>query len=219
MSNNKSYAEQMDDVVKRILNRDKFEFDLNGDALYNQYKDAYVQQAKMAKEDAIGKASAMTGGYGNSYAQSVGQQMYQNEMNNLNDMAPELYQMALDRYNQEGQNLFDQYSVLQPLAEHELEQADEYEYIMKQLDKYTPYKPKSGGIQTGETEATGKDKEADDDGDVRVDVNSDLNYLISNGASRSEVNEYLRLALENGLISSTEYQALKNKFAPKGNQY
>ena len=134
-------------------------------------------------------------------------------------MVPELYQMALDRYNQEGQNLIDQYSVLRPLAEQELEQAAEYEYMMKQLDKYTPYKPTSGGIQTGETEATGKDKEADDDGDVGVDVNSDLNYLISNGASKSEVNEYLRLALENGLISSTEYQALKNKFAPKGNQY
>lgn len=172
MSNNKSYAEQMDDVVKRILNRDKFEFDLNGDALYNQYKDAYVQQAKMAKEDAIGKASAMTGGYGNSYAQSVGQQTYQNEMNNLNDMVPELYQMALDRYNQEGQNLFDQYSVLQPLAEQELEQAAEYEYMMKQLDKYTPYKPKSGGIKTDETEIDGTLAKDETPGDSPGNPNS-----------------------------------------------
>ena len=66
----------------------------------------------MAMGDAIGQASAMTGGYGNSYAQSVGQQMYQKEMQNLNDIVPELYQMAYDKYNQEGQDLYNQYGML-----------------------------------------------------------------------------------------------------------
>jgi len=62
--------------------------------------------------DAIGQASAMTGGYGNSYAQSVGQQMYQKELQNLNDIVPELYQMALDKYKMEGQELYNQYGML-----------------------------------------------------------------------------------------------------------
>ena len=103
---------QLDAIMNSILNREKFSYDLNGDALYQQYKDKYTQQAKMAMGDAIGQASAMTGGYGNSYAQSVGQQMYQKEMQNLNDIVPELYQMAYDKYNQEGQDLYNQYGML-----------------------------------------------------------------------------------------------------------
>jgi hypothetical protein len=104
--------QQLNDLMKQILNREKFTYDLNGDAFYQQYKDKYTQQAKMAMGDAIGQASAMTGGYGNSYAQSVGQQMYQKEMQNLNDIAPELYQMALDKYQMEGQDLYNQYGLL-----------------------------------------------------------------------------------------------------------
>ena len=103
---------QLEDTIKKILNREKFSYDLNGDALYQQYKDKYIQQGKMAMGDAIGQASAMTGGYGNSYAQSVGQQMYQKELQNLNDVVPELYQMALDKYSREGQDLYNQFAML-----------------------------------------------------------------------------------------------------------
>lgn len=107
-----AWQTQLDDTIKKILNREKFSYDLNGDALYQQYKDKFIQQGKMAMGDAIGQASAMTGGYGNSYAQSVGQQMYQKELQNLNDVVPELYQMALDKYSREGQELYNQYAML-----------------------------------------------------------------------------------------------------------
>lgn len=103
---------QLDDTINKILNREKFSYDLNGDALYQQYKDKYIQQGKMAMGDAIGQASAMTGGYGNSYAQSVGQQMYQKELQNLNDVSIDLYQMALDKYSREGQELYNQFAML-----------------------------------------------------------------------------------------------------------
>ena len=109
---NSQWQAQLDDTINKILNREKFSYDLNGDALYQQYKDKYIKQGKMAMGDAIGQASAMTGGYGNSYAQSVGQQAYQAQLENLNDIVPELYQMAYDKYNQEGQNLYNQYSML-----------------------------------------------------------------------------------------------------------
>ena len=103
---------QLNDTINKILNREKFSYDLNGDALYQQYKDKYTQQAKMSSANVMGQAAAMTGGYGNSYAQSVGNQAYQAEMQNLNDIIPELYQMAYDKYNQEGQDLYNQYSML-----------------------------------------------------------------------------------------------------------
>ena len=103
---------KLDELMNSILNREKFSYDLNGDALYQQYKDKYIQQGKLAMGDAIGQASAMTGGYGNSYAQSVGQQQYQASLDNLNDIVPELYQMALDKYNMEGQELYNQYGMV-----------------------------------------------------------------------------------------------------------
>ena len=100
------------DVVDKILNREQFSYDVNGDALYQQYKDKYIKQGKMAMQDTMGQAAAMTGGYGNSYSASVGNQAYQASLENLNDIIPELYQMAYDKYKQEGQDLYNQYSML-----------------------------------------------------------------------------------------------------------
>ena len=103
---------QLNDVMGKIMNREKFSYDLNGDALYQQYKDKYIQQGKMASADVMGQAAAMTGGYGNSYAASVGNQAYQASLQQLNDKIPELYQLAYDRYNQEGQDLLNQYGLI-----------------------------------------------------------------------------------------------------------
>lgn len=103
---------EYDTLYDQYKNRKDFVYDINGDALYQQYKDKYIKQAKLAMGDVIGQASAMTGGYGNSYAQSVGQQAYQGQLDNLNDIVPELYQMALDRYNMQGQEMRDMISLL-----------------------------------------------------------------------------------------------------------
>ena len=103
---------QLDATINKILNREKFSYDFNGDALYQQYKDKYIQQGKMAMADTMGQAAAMTGGYGNSYAATVGNQAYQQSLQQLNDIVPELYQMAYDRYNKEGQDLYNQYAML-----------------------------------------------------------------------------------------------------------
>ena len=106
-----AWQDQISDTISKITNRDKFSYDVNGDALYQQYKDKYIQQGKLAMADTMGQAAALTGGYGNSYAAAVGNQAYQAQLNNLNDIVPELYQMAYDRYNQETQDLYNQYSL------------------------------------------------------------------------------------------------------------
>ena len=106
-----AWQAQLDDTLNRILNREKFSYDLNADMLYNQYKDQYVLQGQQAMMDAMGQAAAMTGGYGNSYAQTVGQQTYQGHLQQLNDKIPELYQLALDQYNREGEDLYNQYAL------------------------------------------------------------------------------------------------------------
>ena len=110
---------QLNDIIQQILNREDFSYDLNGDALYQQYADQYTTQGKLASMDAMGQAAAMTGGYGNSYAQSVGQQAYQAYLQQLNDVVPELYGMALDQHNQEGQALYDQAGLMAQMEDQE----------------------------------------------------------------------------------------------------
>ena len=107
-----TYGKGMDEALQKVLNRDKFQYDINGDALYQQYKDRYIQQGKQAMMDTVGQAAALTGGYGNSYAQMAGQQAYQGYLQGLNDKVPEMYQMALERYNQEGTDLLNKYGLM-----------------------------------------------------------------------------------------------------------
>ena len=105
------WQDEADSYLSQYQNRDPFSYDFNSDALYQQYKDQYIQQGRMAMMDTIGQAQAMTGGYGNSYAQTAGQQVYNQNLNQLNEIMPELYGMAYDRYNQEGQDLLNMYGL------------------------------------------------------------------------------------------------------------
>ena len=106
------WEDQLKETANKILNREKFSYDLNGDALYKQYKDRYTQQGKQAMMDTMGQAQAMTGGYGNSYAQSVGQQTYQGYMQGLKDKIPTLYQIAMDKYTNEGNQMRDNMNLM-----------------------------------------------------------------------------------------------------------
>ena len=106
------WQSRIDELVQKILNREDFSYDLNADALYQQYKDQYVRGGQLAMLDTMGQAQAMTGGYGNSYAQSAGQQAYESYLQRLNEVVPELYNLAQDRYQQAGQALADRYALL-----------------------------------------------------------------------------------------------------------
>ena len=114
-----AWQTQLDDIINKINNREKFSYDLNGDALYQQYKDQYTTQGKLAMMDTMGQAQAATGGYGNSYAQSVGQQAYQGYLQGLNDKIPELYQLALNQYNAEGDAMYNQASLIAGMEEQD----------------------------------------------------------------------------------------------------
>lgn len=114
-----SYDDQLQEVYDRIVNREKFSYDLNSDALYQQYADQYQMMGQQAMMDTMGQAAAMTGGYGNSYASTAGNQAYQGYLQQLNEVVPELYSMALDQYNAEGDKLLTQYSMLNDMADDE----------------------------------------------------------------------------------------------------
>ena len=100
------------DMYQKITARPAFQYDAAADPLYQQSRDRYIQNARMAMRDTQGQAASLTGGYGSSYGQAVGQQAYDRTMTGLTDMIPELYQTAYDRYQDEGNNLMQQYSML-----------------------------------------------------------------------------------------------------------
>lgn len=135
------YTQKKGDALNKYVNREKFKYDVNGDALYQQYKDKFTQQGKMAMQDRMGQAAAMTGGYGNSYAATVGNQAYQGAMQNLNDVIPELYSLALDRYQQEGQDMLNAYSMYSDMenteyARHRDDVSDWYAEESRLADRY-----------------------------------------------------------------------------------
>lgn len=105
------YQQQIENLYGKITNRPKFSYNVNEDALYQSMAQRYQQQGKQAMMDAMGQAAALTGGYGSSYGQSVGQQTYQGYLQGLADMVPDYYNMALQAYNAEGDDLARQYSM------------------------------------------------------------------------------------------------------------
>lgn len=134
-----SYDTQLDELYSRIVDRDKFHYDVNGDELYRQYADQYTRMGRQAMEDTIGKTAALTGGYGSTYGQSAGQQAYNAYLAKLGNVVPELEQRAYDRYMDEGNELLAQYEMLGQRAD------DEYS---KYMDSYNQWLADRDAAQT-----------------------------------------------------------------------
>jgi len=105
------YTPQMQSAMSQYQNQKPFEYYVNAAALYQQMKDSYTRSGKMAMQDTMGKAAAMTGGYGNTYAQVAGQQQYGQYMQGLNDNIPALQDRAYQRYQDEGGKLLNQFNL------------------------------------------------------------------------------------------------------------
>lgn len=90
------------------LSREVFSYDPEKDPLYQSYRKQYTDAGRLAMEDTVGMASTLTGGYGNSYAQTAGQQTYDAYLRQLSSLMPELYGAAYDRYRAEGEALYNE---------------------------------------------------------------------------------------------------------------
>ena len=102
------YQDQIDRTLNDLNARRAFHYNYAQDPLYQQYAQAYTQNAHNASADAAAQAAALTGGYGSSYAASVAQQAYQQQIGALNQAIPTLYQLALDTYDSGGDALVSQ---------------------------------------------------------------------------------------------------------------
>ena len=115
-----SYSDQIDALMSEIQNRDKFEYNVDSDVLFQQYLGSAMASGKTAMMDTMGQASALTGGYGSTYATSAANQQYNAYIQDAYNNLPEYYQMALEAYQMEGEEMYNQLSMLN--------QADATEY-------------------------------------------------------------------------------------------
>lgn len=172
---NTGYQSKWQDSINKyseqLENRKPFQYNVNEDALYQQYVNQYAQQGRMAMMDTIGQATALTGGYDNSYANSVGQQAYQGYLGQLNDVVPRLYSMALDQYMNEGDQMRNQLNLMIQRDELDYgrykdqmaEQDDAYNKLVALMTSYGYQPTEEEMAEAGMTEAhmnaiTGKNK-------------------------------------------------------------
>lgn len=107
------WDEELTSLYDQITNRKPFQYDLGQDALYQQYKEQYQRLGRQAMEDTMGQAASLTGGYGSTYSEQVGQQAYNAYLQSLNDIVPDLYDRAYSRYQDEGQELYNRYGLVE----------------------------------------------------------------------------------------------------------
>ena len=109
------YTPQINSILDGIMNRKSFDLksDNNYKALYDTMRENYMNQGQKAMRDTIASASALSGGYGNSYAQTVGSQAYDNYLHNLNAKNMELMNLAYGMYSDDRAN---DYNKLQALT-------------------------------------------------------------------------------------------------------
>ena len=107
-----SYSDQVRDMMDKIMGREKFSYDVDKDPLFQQALASSMNAGKQAMQDTIGQASALTGGYGSTYATSAGNQAYNAFIEDAYDNLPQYYQMALEAYQMEGDEMYRQYGML-----------------------------------------------------------------------------------------------------------
>lgn len=105
----KPYAQQEQDLLDAVLNREEFSWSKEEDPLWPVYKKEYLREGDRATADALGQVSAATGGRPSSYAVGAATQAGDYYATKLNDVIPQLYQAAyqkyLDEYDMKRQDL------------------------------------------------------------------------------------------------------------------
>lgn len=114
-----SYSDKIDSLMAQIEGRGKFSYDFDKDPLFQNALASAMNAGQQAMQDTIGQASALTGGYGSSYATSVGNQAYNEFVQGAYDQLPQFYGLALDAYNAEGSELYNQLGMYQTADQNE----------------------------------------------------------------------------------------------------
>lgn len=100
---NNAYAQQQKALLDAVLNRPDFSWSKETDPTWSSYKKTYLREGDRATANALGQASAASGGRASSYAVNAATQAGDYYASQLGDIIPTLYQQAYDRYVQDYQ--------------------------------------------------------------------------------------------------------------------
>ena len=190
------WQSQMDEIMNAYRNREDFQYDLDSDALYQQYADQYARKGQLAMMDTMGQAAALTGGYGSSYAVTAGNQAYQGYLQQLNDVVPELYGMAYDRYNQEGEDMLTEYSLLSARED------EDYAKYKDDLSKYYAELDYLTGRYDTAVANEQWNKEFNYETQPSDSSNSNKNaYVVGNTGNDPDVNEQTTKEISSGITN------------------
>ena len=142
----RDFDAQLDALYAAITGRQSFSYRADQDPLYRAYAQRYVQNGRMAMRDTMGQAAALTGGYGSSYAQAVGQQQYDEYLRALSEALPELYGMAWEQYQAQGQQMKDAYDLAYQRREDEYARQQDAEQARRQGEA-AAYQRQQAGYQ------------------------------------------------------------------------
>lgn len=98
-----AYAQQQKELLDAVLNHGDFSWSKETDPLWGEYKKSYLREGDRATANALGQASAASGGRASSYAVNAASQAGDYYASQLNDIIPTLYQQAYNRYLQDYQ--------------------------------------------------------------------------------------------------------------------
>lgn len=93
-----TYKSQSDELQQKLAAIAPFTYDAASDPMYQQYAAQYERNGRRAMEDTLGQVASRTGGLASSYAAAVAQQQYQRYMTDLDNIVPQLEQIAYSRY-------------------------------------------------------------------------------------------------------------------------
>ena len=113
------------------------------------------------------------------YAQTAGQQTYQGYLQNINEMLPQYYEMALNRYNSEDDALLNQYGLLSDREDSDYSRyTDRVNRYYSDLDRYRNAYDNERSFDYGQY----RDQVSDDES-ARQLAQQQVDYLISLGAN------------------------------------
>lgn len=102
-------------------NKFKFSYDPATDEGFQKYAESIRNEGSLAMEDTIGKITASTGGYGNSYAQIAGQAAYNSIVDDIGaaqaSFEDKAYNRALGEFNNDQQTLLQEIGLYQGLED------------------------------------------------------------------------------------------------------
>lgn len=132
-----TYRDQIAREISSYLGRDKFNYNPNSDATYQQIRNTYLGAGKKAMQDTLGSGAILSGGNNNSAAQVAAQQVYNDYAGKVTDIIPTLEAQAYTRHRAELSDKLNDIGLLQGMDEQEYARhQDEINKTMALLDYY-----------------------------------------------------------------------------------